>query len=1536
MENSKNFLNLLEKWQSDNNNSEVANKLLKFVDKIIYDKKVHTIDRKIWFNYLDISHRPVFLQTIHSLEKRTNWVESVFIILQQIDYSVKDLIEQRVEEHPDRVLFQDMSYQNTAKWTYIQAYRQIKEIAALFLKEKKQARVAIYTQNNLNAAMTDIACLMYDIYNTPLNVHFNKATIAYIFKQLDINIVIADTKARLKILKEIKSEYNISFTIYSVVAENTETDEIFYLQQKSKELNSNEVEDLLSKRNRLKNNQVATTMFTSGSTGVPKGVSFSTYNLVSKRFARGAALPKLGEEEIMLCYLPLYHTFGRYLEMLGTIYWHGTYVFVGNTSKETLLDLFPKINPTIFISIPLRWQNLYNKCLNINEDPELELTRNDLNVVVGNKLKWGLSAAGYLAPKVFTFFEKHNIQLGSGFGMTEATGGITMTLPEKYKSNSVGIPLPGVYTRLKDNGELELQGHYIAKYLEDAQPYQTISFPATHSSQKETNNAKEEYWLSTGDIFTIDKNNHHEIIDRVKDIYKNNKGQTVAPRVVEKKFNRVPGIKNVFLVGDGKPYNVLLIVPNHEDTVLQSTSDSQEYFHQIVMAANKDIAPYERVVNFTVLSRDFSVDKEELTPKGSFNRKKIEHNFTEEIKKLYVSNTVVLEYQDYEILIPRWFFRDLSILETDIELNEIGLFNKRTNQSLVVKKTSDNTILIGDFIYTFDVKKIDFGIISRQPKLWLGNYQVIQFCPIKESWDIALNNIENYLKVPFELNKRYNIAEIETLKRIKNPTLVEINKHIILSLFSEVKVARIAIKKSGELLNQYEDRISAVLKLRLQALAYSSIESLRSLTYRMLLLNDPNPNHQKWFPAFLESGKSFLNEISIDKIASSNIGKQQLQALRQRLFTYRTHLDWEISHVQQLQFENLLKLLYNFTRKKFEYLPAVRSELSSWAVHTKNEKLSQLAQMYVSRLFDNFSEFISASNKDISEETWESLIVFGIGVSEQERERIMSIFKTTYFFQKSVILAFEEPNFDMTKIKEKGIWIVKLLALKDFVHYRVSINTVDFKHYDLHVVVSRDINISLQTETLYWMAAISGYSFGARTVPALGFSNSSHGILSTQYIGGLTVWDKIKEFSDSRQTTMLHQRQNKWRKLFIKALSVFFRAWKISEYRIVPGIIAPSNVVVPELDFQKNTMIVTLTNWVKYENTLSLIEPIVREFYCKTAALYPWSKKITKFEWIFEACIEALGNEEAYLFFENLKKDLDKVTNTYATDNNMSKYLSKFLLKMENKFYFPLSMFNAAYQYYDWTRINPIASLNAKEQTISELIELYNLDIYPEIVRYKFYQKTYFVNKDKQVQEKFDILINKMRLSPASSPLQLLELSELQSIISDKKSREVFSKMVFPTIRSKQKFQLQKRGNKAGESILLKSEIEDKKGKIYTLREPIDASEVGQLYQLFYKENYPKQISNMDKHLVVSNSFDRIVGGLSYRELENKIVLLDGLVVNSTLQGQRLGSAIIEDFFTRMSTRGVRVIKAHFLFGNYYLKHNFKVDKKWGALVKFL
>ena len=117
--------------------------------------------------------------------------------------------------------------------------------------------------------------------------------------------------------------------------------------------------------------------------------------------------------------------------------------------------------------------------------------------------------------------------------MTEATGGITMTPPGGYVDGSHGLPLPGLAARLGPEGELQVSGHYVARYLEDKGPGDTIPYPS--------GDPEKDHWLATGDVFERQANGYYQIVDRIKDIYKNNRGQTIAPRKVEDKFVGVPG-----------------------------------------------------------------------------------------------------------------------------------------------------------------------------------------------------------------------------------------------------------------------------------------------------------------------------------------------------------------------------------------------------------------------------------------------------------------------------------------------------------------------------------------------------------------------------------------------------------------------------------------------------------------------------------------------------------------------------------------------------------------------------------------------------------------------------------------------------------------------------------------------------------------------------------------------------------------------------------------------------------------------------------
>lgn len=1521
----------IESWkntgQADIDSHRLSVAILDQSEHLINHDPDGKISREEWLEFLHITGKPLYLTALGTSLNRLRWAELVFKIIRETDYTLLDMMEQRVAEHPGQILFKDMSTAVPVEWTYEQIYRLVREIAAFFLKTGNDTpRVAIYTENCLEGACCDLACLMFDIFDTPISPHFKQEVLVSIFNALKIKIALADTPDRINILKTVREQTEVRFSIFSLQPVKHGQNETLYLIEEAKKLTQRDTEKILARRIRRSNDHVATTMFTSGSSGLPKGVSFSVYNIVTKRFARAAALPEVGNVTF-LCYLPLYHTFGRYLELTGSIYWHGTYVFAGNTSAETLLALFPKVNPSGFISIPLRWQELYERCLEkTNSIESKELKERAIREVIGYRLQWGLSAAGYLDPSVFRFFNQHGIRLNSGFGMTEATGGITMTPPGAYVDGSVGIPLPGVMTRLSADKELEISGHYIGRYLEAAPPEGIIPRPESPEN---------DWWLSTGDVFRISRNGYYEIVDRVKDIYKNNRGQTVAPQIIEKKFNRVPGIKNVFLVGDNRPYNVLLIVPDTSGSFYASLKGGniKEYYHQIVMAANADVAPYERVINFALVDREFSIGKGELTAKKSYNRKVIESHFKEVIESLYQSNFVNIECPDFSISIPKWFFRDLGILEQDICYRKSGLVNKRSNKTLIVKRLKDDLVRIGDFGYHIEGKQIDLGLISRQPALWLGNPEIIAFCPVREGWDLPMGNFSATIRVI--RFKQTILSETPVLKSVRDNQVVASNNLVIKSFFADFQTSYDSIEELGKMLLSAEPRLAGLLRGRLEALAYHPDEEIRCLAYRLILLKAPTPEDIRSMPLFIESGLTFLNERSIREIAVSNFGKHRLDALKQRLYWYRTRLIWPASPRHRRAFGDVLSMLYNFALKHLDYYVPVRAELSRWILHKQDPFLSRLAEKYFHQLADVFEQTIEQSTDLSTYKDLASRLVFEHGISDAEKKRLLRIFSTTTFLKESVLLTFNEGDFEMNRIPGQGIWVLRLLAYKEFKHYRLSINTDTGKHFDLHVVMSENPKFRPKPETFYWLASLAGFPYGPAVASQLGSSRPALGVLSTQYIGGLTAWDKIRELSEIHRSAG-YINIHAWKKIFVRAFTVIFKAWHHSGFQIVPGSISPSNVSIPEMDFRESAVILSLAGWSPYRNTLSLIAPMLQDYYCKTASIYPWCRSQLDVAWIFDACMEAFGKPDAMSFFKEMKVDLERTPLTCFDSTGLLSHLTQYMDTISSTYYIPVALTSAIDQYLEWYRMNPLITYTAKEQTITELLELYRLHDQGEFIRYYFFRYTYFSDSSLEIREHFDALLRQMEHHREGLAIQLLELSDLQSLITDEEDKKVFGKMVFPKFQNEQSFDFLKTGENPYRQLVVRFTFHDRMNRKYLLREPVEARETGQLYQLFFRENYPKEISDKDHQYVLTDENENVIGGMTFRFLDEKNVLLDGVVVMSSLQGQGIASGMITNFFSSMASRGIETVKAHFLFGNYYLKHFFEVDKQWGALIKRL
>jgi len=1196
----------LGNWLANLGSADSAMELLSTAESLLGADPPSGISEGIWHRYLNETRRPVFLQALPDPATRNRWVETTFSIVLETDFGLEALLEQRVREHPDRTLFQEIGGLAARIWSYQNILRRIRTIAALFWSNHQQSpRVAIVSENSLDSACCDLACLTFDILVTPLNPHFNPETLAWIFDELGINTVVVETE---ELRDRLEATRHLSKNPFHLFVLDPDADTPGPLEDRLGEamaqLGGAQVDEILEGRPRRDITDLATVMFTSGSTGKPKGVQYTLYNLISKRFARAAALPKVGEDEVLFCFLPLFHTFGRYLEMMGMIFWGGTYVFSGNPSFETLLAGFQEVRPTGLISIPRRWQQIKEACLAEMDATEDRPSREEaFRRTVGDRLRWGLSAAGALEPAAFHFFQRHGVELCSGFGMTEATGGITMTPPGAYEDNSVGIPLPGLEARLSDAGELQISGHYVARYLGDPPPA-----------------PQDGYWLPTGDIFRMRESGHYEIVDRIKDIYKNSKGQTVAPGAIEQKLAHVPGIARSFLVGDGREYNVLLIVPDLEDPVLAGGPESgqaAEYFQQIVSTANQGLAPYERVVNFSVLDRDFDRERGELTPKGSFQRKTIEENFRETIEVLYERDYVELDVTGLRVRIPRWFFRDLGILEPEIIAHADGLLNRRAQRFLsLVRKPETDTVQIGDLEYQVEGDRIDLGQFARQPILWLANPSLIAFCPCKEGWDLPLKHVLPQVFIPWRKEGDYTPAITVTPTAIRDPALIEVNRLCTLALFAPSQDAEKAVEGLESLLRETSLRLSRAIHRLLEALARHPELEVRALAYKIFLLVGPVPDYSQELPSFLFSGLPFLSEESIEAIANAKIERFRLDALRRRLQRYRSQLSWPAPDSLRDQMDGIFALLETFVHHHPAFYPQVRAELVAWVLHEADRELAEKARGHLDRMVEWFEAYLEETTPDNEADRWKGKIIFQDRLSAEEVRTLENALVGTTFLKQSIMLAFEDRGVEVSEIPPSGIWIAQVFSILENRVYRMSVNTRGGKHYDLLLGTATDREEASVLETTYWMLALGGRADSSPVVRQFGCYRPELGAFSMALVNDLTVWERVRELS-GEGFVGFHPTRRHWRNLLVRGMAAFFRGRMLSSGRIIPGPVSPGNVMVPAPDFRSGGTILTLAGLHPYTGPLSLVGPMLKNFYFPTISYYPQIRHDLDIRWVF-------------------------------------------------------------------------------------------------------------------------------------------------------------------------------------------------------------------------------------------------------------------------------------------------------------------------------
>jgi long-chain acyl-CoA synthetase len=385
---------------------------------------------------------------------------------------------------------------------------------------------------------------------------------------------------------------------------------------------------------------IATIVYTSGTTGVPKGVMIAHKHIVdaTNETRLNARLDIVGAR--FFSYLPLCHIAERNIVESASAATGGTVFFA--ESLETFAQNLQYAMPTHFLAVPRIWTKFQLGILGKMDQKKLN-TLLKIPIVSGlvrKKIKAGLgltnaqiilTGAAPMPPELIAWYARLGIKIQEAYGMTENLGACTMMPPDGIKSGTVGKSYNGVEIRIDpDTGEIQMKA-----------VWNTLGYYKEPVLTKDLFTA--DGWLRTGDAGQVDGNGYLKITGRVKDIFKTSKGEYVAPTPIENEFAMNPFIEQICVTGSMLPQPIALVVLSD----IGKGSDREEVADSIratMTAANPKFKNYEHIRKVIVLKEAWTVENNLMTPTMKIKRNVIESRFSEQMPHWYdVDDTVMFE-----------------------------------------------------------------------------------------------------------------------------------------------------------------------------------------------------------------------------------------------------------------------------------------------------------------------------------------------------------------------------------------------------------------------------------------------------------------------------------------------------------------------------------------------------------------------------------------------------------------------------------------------------------------------------------------------------------------------------------------------------------------------------------------------------------------------------------------------------------------------------------------------------------------------------
>jgi len=573
-----------------------------------------------------------------------------------------------------------LNYRSEGRWVAVSAEtlaEWVRTLAFGFYAHGVRPRdhVALLSENRLEWTLSDLALLALGAVDVPIHATQAPAQVAHILRDSGARVLLLSTGEQWRRIRDVISSVESVekiITFEAIADADARVLPFAQLFEAGRQWASHEPDLYDRLRRAVRPSDLATLLYTSGTTGDPKGVMLTHANITSNVTA---AMRVLGysSRDVVLSILPLSHSFER---MAFYCYLHGGLSIYYAEAFDKVAENLRDVRPTVLVGVPRLFEKMRERILTASlELPAVRrrLVRWGLQTgeryhraqrttgIVPTRLRWSyeiadrlvlsrireqmgldrarslISGGAALAPDIAYFFLGLGLEILQGYGLTETSPVVTVNPPGANKIGTVGRPIPGVEVMIAEDGEILVRGpNVMLGYYQ--RPEETAAVFTADG------------WLRTGDVGALDADGYLVITDRKKDLIKTSGGKYVAPQALENRLVASPLIAQAVVVGDQRKFPVALIVPQFDALrryaeergisvpdvrQLCAHPEIQRLYEAEVERLMADFSPYEQVKKIALLERELTIAEGELTPTLKVRRRIVEEKYRDVIERLY-------------------------------------------------------------------------------------------------------------------------------------------------------------------------------------------------------------------------------------------------------------------------------------------------------------------------------------------------------------------------------------------------------------------------------------------------------------------------------------------------------------------------------------------------------------------------------------------------------------------------------------------------------------------------------------------------------------------------------------------------------------------------------------------------------------------------------------------------------------------------------------------------------------------------------------